>query len=393
MRIKKMLAVLLTFVMLLGCASTAFAAYNTANPAYDAHLSFNEDGKFRIVNYSDFQDDETLSTLTAAFIRKSMEELKPDLVVLTGDNIAGYSCANARQAKRAIAGFMDIFQELYDAGEGAPVAAVFGNHDDQDCGYSKEEQMAQYMTYSCFVGYDEGDAVEGVGNYNVPIFSSTDPEKIAFNVWMWDSGTYDETNGGYDHIKPGQIAWYKETSDALKAANGGEPVYSLSFQHIIPREIFDALEETGSGNGAVGANGTFYRLPDTAVPGSVLGEGPCPGTVNGGQFQAFLDQGDVLGTVSGHDHVNTFIVPYQGIDIINTPTAGFHSYGNAETRGLRVFDLDESDTSTYKTEIILYEDMMEDEPTMALYKFINFFKEIAAWFSTMWTRIKSAFGS
>jgi predicted MPP superfamily phosphohydrolase len=87
---KNTLAFLLTLVMLFGCATAAFAAYNTANPAYDAHLSFGEDGKFRIVNYSDFQDDESLSPLTAAFIRKSMLELKPDLVVLTGDKVDKY---------------------------------------------------------------------------------------------------------------------------------------------------------------------------------------------------------------------------------------------------------------------------------------------------------------
>ncbi|MCR5485733.1 MAG: InlB B-repeat-containing protein, partial [Clostridiales bacterium] len=72
-------------------------------------------------------------------------------------------------------------------------------------------------------------------------------------------------------------------------------------------------------------------------------------------------QGDVLAIVSGHDHENSFIVPYRGIDLINTPTCGFSSYGGDSTRGARIIDLDEA-TGTYSTHTILLSDYNTGKP-------------------------------
>jgi DNA-binding NarL/FixJ family response regulator len=68
------------------------------------------------------------------------QQEQPDLIVLTGDNISGGSCRtdmfkswDANRCERAIDEFMSIFEDY-----GVPVAAVFGNHDNENA-LSKEE--------------------------------------------------------------------------------------------------------------------------------------------------------------------------------------------------------------------------------------------------------------
>ena len=385
MKVKKLLAVLLAALLLTTVLTPAAFGKTRAE---EANLTFHEDGSFRILNFSDIQDDAALSGLCKSFLRKSVKELKPDLIVLTGDNIGGYSTKTTVLSTIAIKQYMDIFETL-----GVPVAIVFGNHDDDDNNQmTKEDQMAFYETYKCNVSYDEGDAIDGVGTYNIPIYSSSGDGTVKFNIWMIDSGTYDEVNGGYDHVKQSQIDWYKETSARLAEENGGL-VPSLAFQHIIVREIWDALEKTDEEHAAIRDGSTYYKLPDTAAEGSILGECPCPGSINSGEFAAMKEGGDVLGIVSGHDHVNSFVIPYQGIDLINTPTCGFASYGNAETRGARVIDLNENDSWNYSTFVVRFEDLMADNvAVMVVYKLYNFIMDL--WenhLEPIWDKITALF--
>ena len=380
---KKILVVLLSIAMLLG--STALMS-SASTPAEEAKLQFNEDGTFKIMNLSDIQDGKKLLSITANFIKAAIEAENPDLIILTGDNIAGNTLAEEK-TETAIREVMDVLDPY-----GIPVAIVFGNHD-QESGMSKEDQIAIYNQYECSISYDDGDALWGCGTYNVPVYSSADDSKVAFNCWLFDSGSSDE-NGEYDHVKQDQLDWYKEKSAQLKAANDGNVVYSIAFQHIIVPEIFEALVETDSStDGAVAKYGTYYALPETAAEGSVLGEAPCPSAVNGGEFDAFLECGDVLGVVSGHDHTNSFVVSYKGIDIINTPTCGFRSYGNKNTTGVRMFVINEENTAEYETKVITYPELFSDDfGAMFLFKFYGLFSDLQAFFYGLWSKVISILG-
>lgn len=381
---KKIIAVFLSVVMLCCAGITGVSALT---PAEEAKLQFNEDGTFKILILADIQDDAMLLSVTADFIDAAVASEQPDLIILTGDNIAGHITPTAAKSAAAIRAFMDILEPY-----GIPVAAVFGNHDDDGGRMSKEDQMKVYEEYSCFIGMDEGEEIYGVGTYNVPIFSSTDDSDIVFNCWLFDSGSYDE-NGGYDRVRQSQIDWYKGKSAQLKAENGGEVVPSLAFQHIIVPEIFEALDEVPAGTpGAISKYGKSYALPETAAEGSFMGEPPCPSAVNDGQLDALVEGGDVLGIITGHDHSNSFIVPYKGIDLINSPTCGFQSYGMTEVRGIRVITLDESDPASYETYIVKYQDLFADD-AMAMLKhdFFAFFSNFIAVFSAFFGSLSGMF--
>lgn len=306
-------------------------------------LKFNSEGKFTILQFADCQDDILPRQAMIKMMEKALDTSKPDLVVFTGDNIAGGSCKGIIQTSLAINAVLAPV-----VNRGIPFAVVFGNHDSES-GVSKEDQLKIYQSYKGCLAYDAVPSLYGCANYNLPILSN-DGSKDAFNLWFFDSNEYDKVNGGYDWVHDDQVQWYKDTSLALEQANGG-PVYSLAFQHICAPETYELLREVPAGaeNSTV-YNGTNRALVLNELAKGHLGEWPCPSNHASGEFQAFVDRKDVLGLVSGHDHKNDFVGTYEGVDIIQTPGIGFQTYHDREVMGCRVFTLDEGHSNTYQTE-------------------------------------------
>ena len=349
---KKFLSLLLSLIMIISCFSLSVSAEGNNT------LKFNKDGKFTILNISDIQDGYPINTLTKKYIEDTVDMVKPDLIVLTGDNISGYDVPEKEQAELAIREFMEIFEERK-----IKVAAVFGNHDDEETALTKKEQLAVYESYDCFVGKKGFCIDDRVGTYNLPIMKS-DNSSYGFNLWFTDSGTYNTENdyGGYACVYKEQIDWYKKTAAKLRKANDGQVVPSINFQHIIVPEIYDALKEVKllwfgriiRKKNPLNDKTRFYALPKDAK--GQLREYPCPPYYNNGQYDAMLETGDVLATVSGHDHENTFEIDYKGIRIINTPTVGFNAYNDINV-GSRVFVIDENEPESFETYCLTYSDV------------------------------------
>lgn len=393
---KKTLSILLAFVLAFGMLLPASASADT-----DAKLQFNDDGEFRIMQIADIQDGPFLLDITRDYIEEMVVYAKPDLIVLSGDNISAGASSIGTHAldlilvKAAIDRYMSIFEEY-----NVPVAVVFGNHDAEKI-VSKEEQMEIYMSYDCCVAVDEGDALYGCGTYNVPIYSKDDANKVAYNLWMIDSNMYDDERGGYDYVHQDQIDWYVEKSNELKAQNGGEVVPSMMFQHIIVNEIYDVIKEVPEAEKdnyeyveVTEDDGTkkYHAIMPEYLRTGELNEMPCPGSYDSEQFEAVVAQGDVVAMFFGHDHKNTFEVEYQGVDLVNTPGVGFNSYGD-HNRGVRVIDIKEG-TRDYETEVIRYQDYYSDNEA-ALERFVFYGSEfevadqIASFFKYIWFSITS----
>lgn len=391
--VKKVLSILMAIVMMLGVFQ--LAAFAKTSEQVDRHLQYNADGKFRIMQISDIQDDVALSPLTKKVLRAALDNYPVDLIVLTGDNISSGSLTKL-SAKTAIKQFMSIFEEY-----GIPVAMTFGNHDDENTTATKAYQLSVYEKYDCFIGC----AGENLGDtnlctYYVPIYSSKNINKMVSNVWMIDSGTYNTENdlGGYAATTKAQIEWYKQKSAELEDAYGRK-IPSLMFQHIVVPEIWDALETCESGTpGSVGHSGKSYKLPEGTV--GTLGETPCPPNYNNGQFDAVLERGDVMAMFFGHDHTNTYELNYKGVGLINTAGVGFNSY-NGWDEGVRIITLDENDPWSFETESITYFDLFDFDNDVARYhfklnsstsdsktQFASFFKLIFAWFKSIFTIVK-----
>ncbi len=219
---KKIISLILSLIMIASCFSLSVYADNKGD---EKTLKFNKDGKFTILNLSDIQDGYPLNPLTKDYIEKTVDMVKPDLIVLTGDNISGYDVPEEKDAELAISEYMDIFEK-----RNIKVAAVFGNHDDEETKSTKEHQLSVYESYNCYVGERGFCVKDRVGTYNLPIMKS-DNSSYGFNLWLTDSGTYNTENeyGGYACVYKEQIDWYKETAAELKKENGGKVVPSINF--------------------------------------------------------------------------------------------------------------------------------------------------------------------
>lgn len=352
---KKILSTLLALTLLALSLVPAFGVSAAQDPV---QLKFNQDGKFKILVFSDTQDDAFPNRAMLILMERALREFRPDLVVFDGDNVSQDVTFLNRAAIRQL---IEPVKRL-----GIPYSYVYGNHD-AERNVPKDVQLKHYQENGTCLTYNADSSIHGYGNCNHTILSS-DGSDIAFNIWMIDSNMYHE-NGGYDIVYPDQVQWYKRTSEALEQ-EAGHKVPSLVFQHIIPPEIFDYLEPapadtTESDKFHIGRDNYFLlKFKDNAplAPGAILQEFPCPPNYNTDEVEVMAQRGDILAITSGHDHVNKFTVNMEnGIDIIQTPGMSYQSYGADNVRGFRVFTLDENDPWAYETETYTYFDFMTQE--------------------------------
>ena len=348
-KIKALLAVVLCAAMLVAAASPAFAAVDNNDV-----LRFNKDGKFKIMQISDTQDIDVPREATIMFMEKALDAEKPDLVMFTGDQLAG---GKIETAEGVYAGIKAILQPVVD--RGIPFTVVFGNHDNDDgCPVSRDEQFAYYQTFPGCLAYDAVPEMYGTGTHNLPIYASEGSE-TKFNLWMIDSNDYDRVNGGYDYVHQDQIDWYEKTSKALEEKEG-HLVPSIAFQHIIVPEVAELLVDSPfSGENAIskvinGENKLLMLKPGKAS--GILLEFPCPSNTNSGEFASWKERGDVIAASFGHDHINTFVGNVDGIDLVMCPGVTFQSYGRYITRAVRIFELDENNPWSYDTHLYKFTD-------------------------------------
>lgn len=349
--LKRIISLVLTVIMITGISSFSFAAENEAATGM---IKFGTDGKLRIMHVTDTHLEDSNLDASVWAIGEACDREKPDIVMVTGDNVK--NCDNPADTKKLIDGLMNVFES-----RNIPVAVTFGNHDSESGAMSREELMAYYNTFSCSVSVDDGFLLSGCGTYNIPVFSS-DGTRIKFNLWVFDSGDYDG-EGHYGCVLADQVEWYKATSDMLTAANGGNKVNSLVFQHIIVSDVYDALKKTESKQlfafEHMYNEGEYYMFDPDGVNYGTLNETPCSGYYNYGQFDAMVEKGDVLAMFTGHDHTNAFGVKHKGIDIVNSLSTRYNGDRFSTQYGYRMIEVDEKDTSVYTSRVVHWYDMFD----------------------------------
>lgn len=299
-------------------------------------LCFNKDGKFRILHMTDMQESAVISPDTVKLIKTSIKKIKPDLVVLTGDQIKSYAIGlGGKNAGKTVAKMIkSLCSPMEEAG--VPFAATFGNHD--VCKYvSKEDQIKMYSDFSMFVRPTNGAYDQGT--YALPVYSS-DGEKVKYLIYIIDSQG-NRKGGGYEAVKPDQIEWYRAQRDNFAVQNQSAVVPSMAFQHIPVCEMYGIFKRVPKRTkNSVRCYRThakeFYILDEEKCfemnsfkePASVPDE-------NTGEFNAMKEKGDIKAIFCGHDHKNSFVGTNDGIDLGYTPSSGFNTYGDGLSRGSR----------------------------------------------------------
>ncbi len=339
-------------------------------------LRFRDDGTFRILHLTDIHevspemdDDENpeipkaCSRETMNVIEECIERTQPDLVVFGGDNISGY------WEEYTYDYLVETINKITEPvrRRGIPLAVVFGNHDSEGEEIRpfirRENHINLYAEYENFRGcYNEAD-VFGCGNYSLPVLSSKG-DKVSWNIWCIDSNDYirDENHqvvhgAGYGFVHDDQIEWYEKRAAELREENGGESVPAILFQHIPVNQEFDLFNFTdGETEGGLNRNGKTLTPKTGAIIDGLVREAPCPPDENRRQFESWKKTGDIVAAFFGHDHVNTFTAEIDGIKLIQTIGAGYHTYGRE--RGGRLIVLHEN-SRDFDTEILTVEKITE----------------------------------
>ena len=350
---KKILSILLSVLMVFTLAVIG----NAENE--EKVLKFNEDGTFKIMQINDTQDvGEGGNDKLVKFIEAALDKEQPDLVVFVGDQLADfYPFGTKGDMLKAIDNIIAPLQE-----RGIPFLVTMGNHDhDHLDTFSKAEQFEAYASYdNCYM------PVGGVEEFtvNVPVLSS-DGEKTAMSIFMMNTHNKAES-GGYAGVTAEQNEWFKSVSAALKAENGGEAVPSMVFQHVPPKEIYKLFEECEyNEDGAIFSrrDNKWYKLDETKAQGT-LGEAPCSEDFDNitGQYESWLETGNVMGAFFAHDHVNDFVgTTEDGIKMGYNGGTGFRAYGVGDGRSVRIFEFNENDVTNYDTRILTYAEATGEE--------------------------------
>ena len=255
-----------------------------------------KDGKFKILQVSDMHlstglgecRDEFPPTKhcdadprTMEFVGEVLDSEKPDLVVLSGDQVNGETALDSQSAMFKMA---DLF-----VSRSVPYALIFGNHDDEGS-LSRVDLMTLAENLPLCLAESGPATIDGTGNYIVEVLARGTSHHSALTLYLLDSHGYspDEAHyKGYDWLKPSQISWLRETARSLAPAHG-----EYAHHHLDMAFIHIPLPEYRDNNRVIPGTGE-YREPPTA-----------PGFNSG--FKDVLVENGIFAVSCGHDHVNDY---------------------------------------------------------------------------------------
>lgn len=218
---------------------------------------------------------------TMEFIEKVLDDEKPDLVVLSGDQVEGPAAPDTQTA---------IFKMVAPLIEREiPYAAIFGNHDDEGPkSLPRTAQMALMETLPFSLSKPGPDNIEGVGNYYVEVLAPGS-QHSALTIYLLDSHslTPDEKKyKGYDWIKQPQIDWFQKTAQGLKKDHGkySHIHMDMAFIHIPLPEYADKSNVRAGGHWKEGVTSPAF---------------------NSHFYDALAEEG-IVAVGCGHDHVNDY---------------------------------------------------------------------------------------
>ena len=312
---------------------------------------------FKILNLTDIQYNDTLDIgnrkYTEKTIRTLIEQEKPDLITMTGDQVWN---PFQKQSQKDLIELIDSF--------GIPWAPVFGNHDGE--GNADKNWLADRYIESKNCLFKKGpNNIGGVGNYIINIMEG---DKIVQSLIMMDSGSWrgydsipeerkmtekaidpdtqewimnddgsvkiDAFGTGYEFLAESQIEWYKWAIKGAQKVNGGEMPESIAFFHIAIPEFYTAYirwKESGY---------------DSQMGFGEKREEVCCPSINSGFFEAVKELGSTKNIVVGHDHINNYSIMYEGVRLTYGLKTGDRCYADEDLNGGTVLTITNNGITT-----------------------------------------------
>jgi len=300
-------------------------------------LQFNAQGEFTILQFSDLhyfgnaEPEKDAQTLELQI--KLIQEVKPDLVIVTGDAIQIPESKIDEEFEEL---WKKFTKPMIDAN--IPYAYLLGNHDAEEIPNRIKIAKLDQTNPLSVRGSCEG--IPDTTNFILPIYSSRNSSQLAANFWMFDSGSVgcDGFISSWGCIEQKQLDWYSKESDKLRKRHG-ENIHHLAFFHIPLPEVVNMYNDD-----------QFY--------GERLEGISCP-YINTGFFDLVKEKGEITGIFTGHDHTNSFGGWYRDVELVYGIKSGYNTYG--DKRGCRVIKLQENfneqgELNVTRSHYALYED-------------------------------------
>ena len=313
---------------------------------YAVEIAKDPNKDFVVLNFSDIQLNpqnvySELGNRSYEMIKKTVSEVKPDLITLTGDN-----CSSD-------VGYLEIIK-LFDS-FGIPWAPVMGNHDGDNGNRIHEGWDAYQLSHAENCLFKFGPKDMGYGNY---IINVTENGKIIHTLFMLDTHSsasdteagkinFNGDKSGYDHLWANQIEWYKWAVNGIKTI-AGKTVESTAFMHIPVYEYRTARDLMCYTTTAADGDTEYVLKPEYADGNfGTLREGICSPEGNNGFFDVCLDLGSTKTMVAGHDHVNDLCLNYKGIALAYSLKGGYGSYWDEDRIGGSVLTVNSDGAATF----------------------------------------------
>jgi len=298
-----------------------------------------------------YGQSDGLDAHTLKLQRNMIAQVKPDLIVVSGDGVSGYEGYYLGTFSRPHffkTNWKKFTQAISESG--IPYAFTIGNHD-LEADLDREGIAKLDMTHPLSVR-KTSEGIENTLNFHVPIYSSKKEGDLAANIWLFDTGRKGcmGQEDSWGCVEEAQIQWYEQQSDKIKEKYGTD-VHHIAFLHIPIPEYMMLADEM-----------EFYGRQGEAV---------CCPKVNSGFFDRVKNKNDISAMFVGHDHVNNYGGIYNGIELVYGQKSGYGNYGGL--RGVRVIKFKEDVDTNGKLNVqrehyIIYENGTIDTSKTTQYK-------------------------
>ena len=221
------------------------------------------------------------------YMRETIEAVKPDLILITGDLVYG-EFDDVGTSLLALIEFMESFD--------IPWAPIFGNHDNESKKGADWQSARLEAAKNCLF---KQRTLTGNGNYTVGIQQDGVLKRVFFMLDSNGCGAVSEESRANGHTVTSvgfgqdQIDWYTETAKSIRALS---PATKLSFAFHIQPAVF---EEIGTQCNALDFGYLGANLKSAWDHDSVVWNG--------------LKALGVDSILVGHEHCNSASIVYEGI--------------------------------------------------------------------------------
>ena len=315
--------------------------------------------EFRILNLTDpqltngeWEDGNRVGRIFKKTVEELTERVKPDLITLSGD----LSYADQFESYIKFADYFDGF--------GIPWTCCFGNHDNQDGDAPVRRVLDEYKKHDLFL-FEECDPALGNGNFVILVEIGSRPAEGVILMDTHDRIPYRENicgiNQAWAGLTTAQQEWYAQRVAELADAGCHDstliihiPIYAYfeAAKAAFKNPVHDksvAVEDSGDpalwNPGYEGSFGVWHE-PISAYPEEE------------GALDLIAALGSTKNIISGHDHVNNWVVKYRGVRLIFGTKTGIGSYFEPEINGGTVLTVDADGVSSVRHEYVDIKDLL-----------------------------------